>query len=645
MCGFAGFLCMKQPRAEADTRTVVEAMASAIRHRGPDDAGAWVDAEAGIALGHRRLSILDLSTAGHQPMASHDGRYIVVFNGEIYNFAAIRDRLLAHGCSLRGECDTEVLVEAIAAWGVRATVEHAVGMFAFVVWDRSERVLTLARDRMGEKPLYYGWAGSTLLFGSELKALRRHPDWSGEVDREALTLFMRHNYVPAPLTIYRGIRKLPPACTVQFLLGAAGELPAPEPYWMLSGERQELLSGIATESDTSAVDALEQLLRDAVRLQMVADVPVGAFLSGGIDSSTVVALMQAESSRPVRTFTIGVHDSARDEAPAARAVAQHLGTDHTELYVTPEDALGTIPQLSTIYDEPFADSSQIPTLLVSRLARCKVTVALSGDGGDELFGGYPRYVRGPRLARLLEKVPLSLRRGIGTALLSAPIACGLQAVGRRDGGAFSERLMRLGEVLRTESPLGVHRALLTNWVRPTDVVRNGSEPATALTDPRTFSTSRNLAERMLYVDSVTYLPDDLLVKVDRASMAVSLETRLPLLDHRLVEFAWNLPWHMKVREGQQKWILRQILFRHVPEKLVDRPKRGFGVPLGPWLRGPLRDWAEELLRPERIAAEGFFRPKIITRRWREHKAGTCDWSYPLWTLLMFQTWLEAQQVV
>jgi asparagine synthase (glutamine-hydrolysing) len=615
-------------------------MSATLTHRGPDDAGSWVDAGAGVALGHRRLSILDLSAAGHQPMISADGRHVLAFNGEIYNFRVLRDRLRASGSRFRGDSDTEVLLEAIAAWGVRRAIDAAVGMFAFAVWDRERRELTLARDRMGEKPLYYGLVSGTFLFASELKALRKHPRWGGEIDRAALTLFMRHNYVPSPYTIHRGIQKLPAACTLRVEWGTRPTVRHPEPYWSIPvGSREATLP----RADGEVVDRLEVLLRQAIRDQIVADVPVGAFLSGGIDSSTVVALMQQESSRPVRTFTIGVHDSATDEAPDARTIAAHLGTDHTEVYVTSDDALQTIPRLSEIYDEPFADSSQIPTLLVASTARRSVTVALSGDGGDELFGGYPRYIRGPFLASRVSRVPRAFRRSLASLLASGPVTSGVKSLFHGTGTTRAERLIRLAEVLEADSPLGAHRALLSNWIQPADLVLGGSEPPTALTSPAASPPHRSFAERMLLADSVSYLPDDLLVKVDRAAMAVSLETRLPMLDHRLVEFAWGLPWHMKVRDGQLKWVLRQVLHRYVPKALVDRPKRGFGVPVDRWLRGPLRAWASDLLQPERIRAEGYFRPDIVTRRWQEHLAGASDWSYPLWTLLMFQDWHEKHE--
>jgi asparagine synthase (glutamine-hydrolysing) len=641
MCGITGLLRRGDGHSGPDVEAAARGMAHTLHHRGPDDRGVWADAAHGLALAHTRLSILDVSTCGHQPMASHDGRYVLVFNGEIYNFPVIRSRLEAAGHVFRSHSDTEVLIEAIAEWGVREAVAQIVGMFAFAVWDREAQTLVLARDRLGEKPLYYGWLGSTFVFASELKALRAHPEWRGSVDRAALTLFLRHGYVPGPYTIYAGVSKLQPGSLLRVTRLATDPPPQPERYWSL--EDTVDTNGVpAIGSDREAVDTLEGLLRDAVRGQMVADVPLGAFLSGGIDSSTVVALMQAESASPIRTFTIGVRDPERDEATAARAIAHHLGTEHTELYVQSDDALGMIPRLSTIYDEPFADSSQIPTLLVSELARRSVTVSLSGDGGDELFGGYATYVRGPYLHRRIRWVPTPLRRQLGRALLSPPVLGGIRSTGRANAGLLADRASRLGEILQQRSELAIHRALYSHWLQPESIVRGGVEPPTMFTSPQLPWPDMSFAERMLLVDASTYLPDDLLVKVDRAAMAVSLETRVPMLDHRVVEFAMRLPWDLKIRDGVHKWILRQVLYRHVPRSLVDSPKRGFSVPIGDWLRGPLKEWASRLLDPDRIVSEGFFRPEPIAVRWAEHQKGTCDWSYSLWTILMFQLWYESQ---
>jgi asparagine synthase (glutamine-hydrolysing) len=639
MCGIVGVVDRLHRSSGDRLAADVRAMAATLRHRGPDDDGVWLDAGYGLALGHTRLSILDLSPDGHQPMVSHDGRHVLAFNGEIYNFRDIRRRLVAAGHPFRSDSDTEVLVEAISAWGLEETLRSAVGMFAFGVWDREAQVLSLGRDRIGEKPLYYGWLGDTFVFASELKALRVHPAFEGMIDRSALTLYLRHSYVPGPRTIYTGIQKLPPGTLLRISGFASGALPDPVAYWSLEPASRH--PDLALASDAAAVDSLESLLRDAIRQQMVADVPVGAFLSGGVDSATIVALMQAESVKPVRTFSIGVHDPRRDEAPAARAIAEHLGTDHTEHYVQPDDALAVIPRLGVIYDEPFADSSQIPTLLVSHLARRSVTVALTGDGGDELFAGYERYVRAPDLVHRLGWIPGPVRRQVGRTLLAPTISSGLNSFRKQDGGRLAERALRLGEILEERSPLAVHRALHSSWPQPATIVVGGVEPMTPLTSPAVAWSRERFGERMLIADARTYLPDDLLVKVDRAAMSVSLETRVPLLDHRVVELAMRLPWRMKVRDGVRKWILREVLYRHVPPSLVDGPKKGFSVPVGDWLRGPLAGWADALLDSERLSAEGIFRPEPIVARWREHRSGRSDWSYHLWTILMFQTWRDS----
>lgn len=642
MCGIAGFIEPHDFASKPSMSELAGEMARRLHHRGPDDRGDWIDADCGIGLAHTRLSILDVSQCGHQPMVSRDGRHVLVFNGEVYNFQDIRKRLVASGSQFVSDSDTEVLVEAIATWGLEKTLPELVGMFAFGVWDREKRTLSLARDRLGEKPLYHGWLGNSFVFASELKALRAHPEWTGTIDREALTLYLRHGYVPGPRSIYAGIAKLPPGCLLRVGRVSSGQA-APEPYWTLQ-DAAERAPRFFDGSEVEAIDRLENILRKAIHQQMVADVPLGAFLSGGVDSATVVALMQAESASPVRTFTIGVNDPTYDEAPAARAIAGHLRTQHTELYVNAEDGLELIPRLSEIYDEPFADSSQIPTLLVSQLARRSVTVSLTGDGGDELFGGYERYVRAPALATRLGRIPGPLRRQIGRALLARPALAALDSTVRFDGGRIAERGRRLGEILEHHSPLGIYRALHSSWPQPASVVVSGSEPLTPLTSPRLPWSGKGFAEQMLIADAVSYLPDDLLVKVDRASMAVSLETRVPMLDHRVVEFALKIPWDLKVRGGVRKWILREVLHRHVPRNLVVGPKRGFAIPIGEWLRGPLRSWADRLLDKDRIRAEGFFKPELIHAKWVEHKKGTFDWSSALWTVLMFQAWYESQVV-
>lgn len=646
MCGLAGFFqAVGVDRDQACAQA--GRMGAQLVHRGPDDGGVWCDAAAGIALVHRRLAILDLSAAGHQPMVSACERYVLVFNGEIYNHLALRKTLDRHA-AWRGHSDTETLLAAIAAWGVDEALKQCVGMFAFALWDRQARSLTLARDRLGEKPLYYGWQGDCFLFASELKALKAHPAFVGEIDRDALALFMRHNAVPAPYSIYAGIHKLPPGT---WLTLAAGERSAqPQAYWSARAVAEAGLRSPFAGSDGDARTALDDVLRQAVAGQMQADVPLGAFLSGGIDSSTVVALMQAQSVRPVHTFTIGFHETAYNEAGYARAMAEHLGTAHTELYVTAAQAMAVIPRLPALYDEPFADSSQIPTFLVSELARSQVAVALSGDGGDELFGGYNRYFWAMTIWRRIGWAPLPLRAAIAGVLTTLPpavwdrvfrgLACFLP-VGRRYGNP-GDKLHKLAEILAVRAPEEIYLALVSHWKRPAEVVLGSREPATVLADPAQWAALPDFESRMMYLDQMTYLPDDILTKVDRAAMGVSLETRVPLLDHRVVEFAWSLPLPLKIRQGQGKWLLRQVLYQYAPQSLVERPKMGFGIPIDSWLRGPLKTWADALLGEARLLREGYFDPLPIREKWAEHLSGRRNWAYYLWNVLMFQAWLEAQ---
>lgn len=652
MCGITGFVVpggVSRPSAEH----LLSGMTDTIIHRGPDDQGMWVQEDRGVALGHRRLSILDLSPAGHQPMPSRSGRYVVAFNGEIYNHLDLRAQLAAPGW--RGHSDTETLLAAIEAWGIEEALKRSIGMFALALWDRESSVLTLARDRLGEKPLYYGWQGkgrqAVFLFGSELKSLRAHPAFEGEIDRNALCLQMRHNYIPAPHSIFRGVYKLPPGHLLQLGLqsGERGHLPESRPYWSL---QQVIDAGRAqpfSASADDAVSALDALLRDSISRQMVADVPLGAFLSGGIDSSTVVALMQAQSTRAVRTFTIGFSEEGYNEAEHAKAVARHLGTDHTELYITPQQALDVIPRLPVLYDEPFSDSSQIPTFLVSQLARRHVTVSLSGDAGDELFGGYNRYFGTHAWWNRVTLMPQPVRRLAAAMLMRvSPAAWG--RIGRSMAGITGNgdrwlnvpnRIPKLAEVLRSHDGMSLYMQLISHWLEPSRLVIGGTEPVTAMNTPP-FS-QLGLVERMMALDTVSYLPDDILAKVDRAAMGVSLETRVPFLDHRVVEFAWQLPLSMKIREGQGKWILRQVLYKYVPKEIIDRPKMGFGVPIDSWLRGPLRDWSESLLDEARLRREGFFDPEPVRQKWREHLTGRSNWQYLLWDVLMFQTWHEHLQ--
>jgi asparagine synthase (glutamine-hydrolysing) len=640
MCGIAGLI----GRTGANDATLAAAMTRALRHRGPDDAGVWADAEAGIALGHRRLSIIDLSPMGHQPMHSADGRYVIAFNGEIYNYQALRGQLADY--PYRGHSDTEVMLAAFCAWGVERAVQSFNGMFAFALWDCQEHVLYLSRDRLGEKPLYYGWLGKTFLFGSELKALRAHPAFQAEINRDALALYLRHNYVPTPYSIYRDVYKLPPATFLK--VGAAANLTNPEPvaYWSARETAERGVRRPFEGSPEEARDQLNGLLGDAVKLRMVADVPLGVFLSGGVDSSTIVALMQAQSNRPVRSFTIGFHDATYNEAGYAKAVARHLGTDHTELYVTPEEAMAVIPRLATLYDEPFADSSQIPTFLVSQLARRHVTVSLSGDGGDELFGGYNRYSWWRGVWRWGGWMPRPLRTTVAAGLLALPPRTWngvFQKTDRFLPGQLKvhnpgEKIHKLAEAVSVDSPRALYTHLISHWKSPAVIVRDATEPPTTVTTPASWAEVRDHTCWMMYLDLVTYLPDDILVKLDRASMGVSLEGRVPLLDHRVVEFAWQLPLAFKVRDGKSKWLLRQVLYQYVPQELIERPKTGFGVPIDSWLRGPLRDWAESLLEERRLAQEGFFDPAPIRQKWVDHLSGRFDWHHSLWDILMFQAW-------
>jgi len=634
MCGITGLLDPVSS-GEEELLAVAGRMAQTLVHRGPDAAGTWADAACGVALGHRRLSVLDLSEHGHQPMLSPCGRFCLVYNGEIYNHAALRRELEAFGHQFRGHGDTEVLLATLCQWEAPEALRRLVGMFAFALWDRQERTLTLARDALGIKPLYYGWQDGCFLFGSELKSLKAHPKFRGEIDRNALALFLRHNYIPAPYSIYRGIHKLPPGTLLTVPVRAAPDEIDPQGWWDLREAVEEGRRHPFRGSPEEAIDELDRRLREAVASEMEADVPLGAFLSGGIDSSTVVALMQAQSTRRVKTFTVGFEEAGYNEAEYAKAVAEHLGTEHTEYQVTAAEARDQIPGLSVPYDEPFADSSQIPTLLLAKLTRRHVTVSLSGDGGDELFCGYDRYFYLKNLSRRIGWCPLGLRRA------AAGTARAMAAVG--PSSVLARKLRTLAELLSMASGGEFYVRFNTHWRDPAELVLGGRPAPTLLTSPDRWARTQDLWEQMMYLDAATYLPDDLLVKVDRASMAVGLEARVPLLDHRLVEFAWTIPLEWKVREGQTKWLLRRVLQRYVPRRLIDRPKMGFGIPLDTWLRGPLRPWAEDLLAEDRLRREGFLRPEPIRRRWEEHLSGRLDWQYLLWDVLVFQTWLEANR--
>ncbi len=644
MCGFAGFLTPAGARPEAEAE--VRAMADRLAHRGPDDHGTWMDASVGLALAHRRLAIVDVSPTGAQPMASASGRTVLAFNGEVYNHDELRRRL-GSAVRWRGRSDTEVLVEAIERWGLERALEASVGMFAFAVYDRERRELALARDRMGEKPCHYGWHGGTLVFGSELKALRAHPDYRERTDLEALAAYLRHGYVPAPHTIDVGTSKLAPGTVARWRVdGPAGGAPEVSTYWTLRDVAAAGLAEPFAGDDGEAVARLEALIADAVALQRVADVPLGAFLSGGIDSSTVVALMQAAGGSPVRTFAIGFTEAAYDESGYARAVAEHLGTEHTELRVTPEEAQAVLPTLPALYDEPFGDASAVPTFLVAQLARRDVTVALSGDGGDELFFGYGRYLATAAARARAERLPGPLRAVGSAALAALPAAAVGSVLERARIGAyphlFPDRVAALRVALTGSSVLPAYRAHMSRWKRP-DALLAASvrEPATLLTDDAAVLAGGDAYQQMAFVDAGTYLPDDVLAKVDRAAMAVSLETRVPLLDHRIVEFAWSLPTALKVRDGVGKRVLRGVLDRHVPRALIDRPKMGFGVPIDVWLRGPLRAWADDLLDPAALRAGGLIRPDAVTAKWRAHLSGRADWQHQLWPLLAYLEWARA----
>ena len=643
MCGIAGFVGAASQIAGGsggNVDAVAEGIAASLAHRGPDDQGIWLDGETGTALVHRRLSIIDLSPAGHQPMVSADGRFVITYNGEVYSYQPIGAELAAGGCKFRGHSDTEVILNSFAANGIEPTLKRMVGMFAIALWDRRERTLTLIRDRLGIKPLYWAKFGKLFLFGSELKALRAHPGWTPRIDRNAVAAFMRHNYIPAPHTIYQGVHKLEPG--TMLILPWQGE-PQLARFWNARAVAHDGALHPLEGTDAELVEQLEALLQDAVGRRMIADVPLGAFLSGGIDSSTVVALMQAARSGKVRTFSIGFDIPGYNEAPQAAAVARHLQTEHTELTVTSNQALDVIPRLSEWYDEPFADSSQIPTYLVSAMTRRHVTVALSGDGGDELFAGYNRYQLTQRFWRALSLLPRSIRNGAATALTAVSpdrwTALLAALPSRLRPPQAGDKVHKVATVLRLDSADAIYRRLVSHW-EPGEIMPDAREPRSLLDDATLAKDFPDVLARMQFLDLVTYLPDDILTKVDRASMAVALEARVPLLDHRVVEFCWRLPRDAKVRGNVTKWILRQVLYRHVPPALIERPKMGFGIPLGEWLRGPLRAWAEALLDERRLRDAGLLDHAMVRRVWQEHVDGRRNWQYLIWDVLMLEAWRE-----
>ena len=639
MCGLAGVLTLNKGLT---SESICNNLAYSIRHRGPDSSGVWRSSDSCLALVHTRLSILDISETGHQPMHSQSGRYVIVFNGEIYNHLELRGKV--KGKSFKGHSDTETLLVCIEEWGLESTLQQSVGMFALALWDRKEKTLSLARDRIGEKPLYYGWQGeggnASFLFGSELKALRAHPSFQSEINRDAITLLLRHNCVPAPYSIYNDISKLMPGTILSVSLEKRD--PKIFTYWSAEDVAKNGVDTLYSGDTSDVINELEVVLRQSVKRQMVADVPLGAFLSGGIDSSLVVALMQQQSSQPVKTFTIGFSESGYNEAEYAKAVAKHLHTDHTELYVSPQETIDVIPKLPQLYDEPFSDSSQIPTFLVSQLAREHVTVSLSGDAGDELFCGYNRYLLTDQLWNKLSLLPVSLRRGLANVVTTISPAVWSKIFGFLSYGAVGDKMYKAAGVLGSSSVDELYLGLISHWNSPESIVLNSKEPKTRLTGNISDLSKLNQVQKMMLLDLLTYLPDDILTKVDRAAMGVSLETRVPFLDHNVVEFAWRMPMNFKIRDGKSKWALRQILYKYVPKELIERPKMGFGVPIDSWLRGPLKDWADGLLYRTRLQNEGFFDPDPIRKKWSEHLSGRRNWQHQLWDVLMFQAWLEAQ---
>ena len=645
MCGIVGMLDTRAGTSTEELHDTAKRMAERLYHRGPDGEGTWVDGDAGLALGHRRLAIIDLSERGRQPMISADGRYVITYNGEVYNFPELRAKLTDLGHRFDGGSDTEVMLAACREWGIEDALARFVGMFAFGLWDRQDRRLTLARDRLGVKPLYWSWRRGLLLFGSELTALEMHPGFDTEIDREAVAAVVRASYIPAPASIYRHARKLPPGSIL--VLEAGGE-PTVHSYWRLEDRLAAADDAGTPPDDRQAADQLDRLIAESVRQRMIADVPLGAFLSGGIDSATVVALMQRQSTRKVRTFSIGFHDTELDEAVHAKAVAAHLGTDHTELYVGEQDVLDVVPRLAAFFDEPFADSSQIPTYVVSAMTRDHVTVALSGDGGDEMFAGYPKYAAIAQVWGRIGWMPSGVRALTGRTMRALPVgiwnAASRLIPPRRRPQRFGQRAHRLGAILNLPGNDDLYGHLTAGFRDEGALVPGSTGTLRHQPDPGLAARLPDLVSRMQYYDTLHYLPDDIMVKVDRCSMAVSLEAREPLLDHRLLEFVWSLPLHMKLRGSTSKWLLRQVLDRYVPRTLTDRPKMGFSVPLSAWLRGPLKSWAEDLLTPAALAADSLFDVGKVRDLWNTHTSGRADHHTVLWNILMTQSWLGRRHV-
>jgi len=662
MCGFTGILGDLTKR-ELDKS--IYKMTDSLNHRGPDDGGTWIGGAGKIALGHRRLSIIDLSLAGHQPMVSLCGRYIIALNGEIYNHLELRIKLFkgkSESHSWRGHSDTETLLAAISQWGVDRTLNHAIGMFAFSLWDCKHKKLTLARDRFGEKPLYYGWSNNAFIFGSELKALKEYQGFNKKISREALSLYMRHMYIPAPFSIFQNIYKLEPGCLLQIDSNELNTVPNGTPFapfnsktfsirkWYSLRDAAEKGINNRINDKKEAIEAIDKVLSESVRSQMISDVPLGAFLSGGVDSSIIVSLMQKYNMNPVNTFTIGFSEDDFNEAKYAKAVAKHIGTEHHEFYVNSNHLMSVIPNIANIYDEPFADSSQIPTYLVSCEAKKNVSVVLSGDGGDELFGGYNRYLWSRNIWNRVSWMPKPLRKIFSHFITAIPIEAWNKAGGissylpyiKKDISLLGDKAYKLASRLSSINSLDdLYMSLVSEWQSPSKIVLNANEPDTLLRREMRLPILEEHESRMMYWDSISYLPDDILCKVDRASMSVGLETRVPMLDYRVAELSHRLPLNFKIHNGEGKWALRQVLDKYVPRDLIERPKAGFGIPVGSWIRGPLKDWSEDLLSEHRLQSDGYFDTDSIRVRWKEHVSGKRDWTHSLWSVLMFNIWIDS----
>jgi len=645
MCGIVGFFSADGHNHQ----NIVVDMMDAIKHRGPDDEGFWHNSESNVYLGHRRLSVVDLSSLGHQPMTSCSDRYVIVFNGEIYNHLLLRKSLKKSGVNItwRGHSDTETLLACIDTWGLKKTIKKCSGMFAIALFDKKHNSIYLVRDRMGEKPLYYGIQNGVFLFGSELKALKKHPEFQGEIDRNSLALQLKYSYIPTPYSIYKGIKKLTPGTILKVSVNGKyaniDAIESPMAFWSLKEVAINAQLNTYTGSDIEAVNDLDKLLSQSVKGQMEADVSLGAFLSGGIDSSLIVSLMQSQSSSSVKTFSIGFEQEGYNEAEYAKQIAQHLGTKHTELYVSAQDAMNIIPKLSSLYDEPFSDSSQIPTYLVSAMAKESVTVSLSGDAGDELFGGYNRYLWTRKIWNKVKYMPHSVRKFIAWGMTSVSPEVWNKILRQIVSMPLpGDKIHKLANILPAKSAEDFYFHLVSHWHDIDSIVIGVKNPVAPVERSNLGLYLGSIEQNMMYLDSISYLPDDILTKVDRAAMGVSLETRIPFLDHHVIEFAYKLPLSMKIRNGEGKWILKKVLDRYIPRELMERPKMGFGVPIDLWLRGPLRDWAESLLDESRLKREGFFHAESIRKKWNEHLSGDRNWQYHLWDVLMFQAWLEDQ---